>query len=112
MVGLPNIVRIGKLIVYIATFLRCSQMFIDTFKARVSVPRFNLFIYYDVLMTTACLLEVYCQFVFSYFIKLGTMFAILKIPPATCSNGKTKSTFKTELIGNNSEVSRVNRNTL
>ena len=35
------------------------------------------------------MLKVYaCQFVFSYFIKLGTMFAIWKIPHVTRSNGK------------------------
>ena len=60
----------------------------------------------------ACWRFTACQFVSSYVIKLGTMFAIWKSPPATCSNSKQASSFKTELIGNNAEVSRVNHNIL
>ena len=52
-----------------------------------------------------------CQFVFSYFIKLGTMFTIWKIPPATRSNGKQNIQFQNK-SANNAKVSRVNRNTL
>jgi len=35
-----------------------------------------------------------CQFVFSCFIYLETMFAILKFPPTTCSNGQQDNQFK------------------
>ena len=38
------------------------------------------------------------------------LFAVLKSPPATRSNGKQN--IKTKCIGNNAKASRVNRNTL
>ena len=53
-----------------------------------------------------------CQFEFSYFIKLGTMFAIWKIPLATDPMVNKTSSFKNKLINNNAEASRVNRNNL
>ena len=50
-------------------------------------------------MTTACLLKMYCivcQFVFSYFMKLGIIFATLKIHPATSLDSKQISNLKTK----------------
>ena len=37
------------------------------------------------------------QFVFSYFIKFGTVFAIWKIPPATHSSGKQNIQFQNKI---------------
>ena len=48
-----------------------------------------------------------CQFVFNYVIKLGTMFVIWNIPPATRSNAKQNIQFQNKLMGNNAEATRV-----
>ena len=45
-------------------------------------------------------------------INLGTMFAMLMIPPATRSSGKQNIQHKKKLIGHNAELSTVNLNTL
>ena len=43
--------------------------------------------------------KVYCLliYVYSYFIKLGTMFAVGKIPPAKRSNGKQNIQFHSKI---------------
>ena len=59
-------------------------------------------------MTTTCMLKI-CVYLSSYFVKLKTMFTILNILHATCSNGKQNIQFKhKKLIDNNAEESRVN----
>ena len=51
--------------------------FTEAVKAWVPAPTVYVYIYSYVLMSTTCMLKFYaCQFVFSYFIKLGRMFAI------------------------------------
>ena len=61
-----------------------------TLKRRVPALSFIFSIYYNVLITTTRTLKVYClpcKFVFSYFVKFSTMFAIWKITltsPGSC----------------------------
>ena len=38
-----------------------------------------------------------CPIVFSYFIKLGIVFAIWKVPPAAYSNGKSNIQFQNKI---------------
>ena len=52
------------------------------------------------VMTTTRMLKVYClsEFVLSYFIKHGTIFAMLQIPLALHPNGKQNTQFKKKLL--------------
>ena len=60
----------------------------------------------------ACWMFTACQFVFSYITKRRTMFTILKFSHQHVHMLNKTSRFKTKLIGNNAEASRVNCNTL
>jgi len=55
-----------------------------------AAPRFFEFNITFLWLQRGCWWFTACQFVFIYVIKLGTMFAIWKIPLATRSNDKTK----------------------
>ena len=56
------------------------------------------------------MLKVY-QFVASYFIKLGTMFIIWKVPPVNRWNGKQNIRFKNKIFWQWYQCEQINRNT-
>ena len=79
--------------------------------AKVFTSRFYINITSLRLEHTFCRFTT-CYIVFSYFIKLVTMFAFLKTPPVTHSNEKQNVQFQIKLICNNAEVNSVYDNTL